>query len=118
MCLDVVLPSYNKSAEGVAVHYEGQVLHCLLLHAVFPALVGGTGVWRVALTSKSLRFGVLLKATNGGLGMARLSLSEVWRIDRCFLAIPPSLVRPGWYVVTRGIWSIGPPHGWGCSVSA
>ena len=95
MCLDVVLPSCNKTVEGVSVHYEEQVLHRLLLHAVFPTLVGEADVWRFALTSKTLTFGGLLNTTNSGLGMAFLSLSEAWRIDRCFLAIPPSLIRPG-----------------------
>ena len=64
----------------------GQVLHCLLLYAIFPALIGEAGVVRFALTSKSLRFGGLPNPTNGGLRMACLSLFEVWRMDRCSLA--------------------------------
>ena len=89
--------SVTKLLKVLPLTIKGQVLHCLLLHAVFPTLVGGAGVRRFALTSKSFRFGGLLNATSGGLGMACLSLSEVWRIDKCLLVIPLSLVRLGWY---------------------
>ena len=117
MYLDVVyfLP-VTKQLKVLPLTVMGQVLHHLLLHAVLPVLVSGAGVWKFALMSKSLRFGGLLNAINGGLCLACLSLSEVWRIDPGFLAIPPSLVRLGWYVVTRGIRYIGLPSGWGCSV--
>ena len=43
----------------------------------------------------SLRFGGLLNATSGGLRMACLSLSEVWRIDKHLFVIPLSLVGRG-----------------------
>ena len=50
-------------------------------------LVGGAGVSSFARTSRSLRFFGSLNATSGGLGIACLSLAEVWKTGRCFSVI-------------------------------
>ena len=39
----------------------------------------------------------------GGLEMACFRLSEVCRIEKCFLMILLRLASAGWYVVTKGI---------------
>ena len=74
MCADAVLLSCNKTLEGVASQYDRAGFAPFILHVVFPVLVDEAGVWRLALTSKSLRFGSLLNTTSGGSGMACLSL--------------------------------------------
>ena len=59
-------------------------------------LVGGAGVSSFAQTSRSLRFFGRLYATSGGLGIACLSIAEVWRTGRCFFVILARLNRLGW----------------------
>ena len=92
----------------------GLVLHRLWLHALLAVLVQVASIWRFVLMSMFVRFGRLLNAINGGLWMTHLSLSQVWRIGKCLVAIPLSLE---WYVVTSGMQSIDLPCEWDCSVS-
>ena len=70
---------------------------------MLPSGVGGAPFFNSARTSRSFKFLGRRKAIKGGSGMACLSLSERCRIGRCFLQSLFSLVRIGWYVITRGI---------------
>ena len=101
----------------LVVTISSQHLQRLCPQGMFPVLVGGPGVSSLDRTSRSLRFLGRLNATSGGLGMACLSLAEVWRIGRCFLVIFARLDRVGWYVTTSGVLSSGGFGGRGCRVS-
>ena len=67
---------------GFAAGNEAGVVACLCGCAV-----------SLACTSKSLRLCGCLNATMGGSGMAALSLSETWRMFRCFLSVLAILER-------------------------
>ena len=110
--------SHDKAVEDVATHYNGSGLAPYVITcSILAVLVQVASVWRFVLMSKFIRLGHLLNPINGGLGMTYWSVSQVWRISKCLVAIPLSLVRPEWYVVTSGMQSIDLPCEWDCSDS-
>ena len=84
---------------------------------MLPGGVGGAVLFNSARTSRSFKFLGQRKAIKGGSGMACCSLSERCRIGRCFLHNLLSLLRVGWYVITRGISLVLGLCGWGCKDS-
>ena len=91
-----------------------QDLHPLLLHGVLPGGVSGAVLFNSVRTSRSFKFLGQQKAIKGGSGMACCSLSERCRIGRGFLHSLLSLLKIGWYVITRGIHLVLGLCGWGC----
>ena len=73
-----------------------QVLQRVLEQGLLPVCVGVLSFFSLARTSKSLRLCGRLNATMGGSGIAALSLSETWRMFRCFLSVLAFLEKAGW----------------------
>ena len=73
-----------------------QVLKRVLQQGLLPVCVSVLTVFSLARTSRSLILCGHLNATMGGSGMATLSLSETWRMFKCFLKVLAIRERAGW----------------------